>query len=372
VRRALAVATSTLLVAACGKLQDFGGGEPPLVTFQVMFNGDLAPLRPAGVTSERSLRVALVWGLQWLQEPFCILQTLQPESDAVAAVVANGCRDPFSFVPSRVDVSVPITIGETTSLPLSVLPTADLFVGDITARVAYGSLVVYDDRANRGTLELSQPHPTPFGAEGRRGGDRGSMDEVPDSMDIVYGASFWTMTAPDHRVAYREGGFDSTSAFYPRAGCAAVPRPGFSVLGAGGFTAAAALTAAAAGMLPPEDPATCSEDSPETAVVSIAAQASTDVTELDCDERTADSSTRYHEPPATAPDLTGRVSACAHLPSFDAGNQSSLIQFVVSGRSTDRCKGLTHYTLRGCRENVSCAVTDWDLTASPPSWWPCH
>ena len=88
-------------------------------------------------------------------------------------------------------------------------------------------------------------------------------------------------------------------------------------------------------------------------------------------ERTLDGTTRYREPPADMPDLRDRVSACASLPSFDAGNQPNLIQFVVSGRSTDHCKGLTHYTLRGCRENVACAVPDWDFTANPPAWWPC-
>jgi hypothetical protein len=84
-----------------------------------------------------------------------------------------------------------------------------------------------------------------------------------------------------------------------------------------------------------------------------------------------DSSVRYRRPPTDAPDFTNRLTACAHLPAFDAGGQSSLIQLVVSGRSTDRCESLTHYTLRGCRENVACAIPDWDFTMSPPSWWPC-
>jgi hypothetical protein len=361
VKRALALAAATSLLGACGKLQGFGGAEPPLVTFDATFNG--APSPPAGDT----LQVTLVWGLQWLQEPFCILPAT---SDATAAVIAAGCRDPLSFVPNRVDTSVPLTPGGTASLPLLELPSADLMVGDITARVAYGSLVVYDDRDHNGTLTLSQPHPTAFGREGR--GDNGGGDQTSDSADVIYGASFVTMGAPDQRVAYREGGFDTTSAFYPRAGCDP-PLPGFSILGAGGFTAAAAQ-AATPGMPPLEAAGTCTGPMPADTVVTIAAQASTDLAEIDCDERTADSSVRYHEPPATAPDFTGRVTACAPLPAFDAGDAgppSTLIQLAVSGRSTDRCRGVTHYALRGCRENVSCAVPDWDLTASPPSWWPC-
>jgi len=363
------------LLPACGKPKGFGGGEPPLVTFNVMFSGDLAPLRPPDVTEESSLQVALVWGQQWLQEPFCILP---PESDAAAAVIAAGCRDPLGFVPARVDVSVPITIGATAELPLLYLPTPDLLVGDITGRVGYASLVVYDDRDSSGTLELSLPRQAPFGAEGRRGADVAPADQTADAVDIIYGASFVTMTEPDERIAYLEGVFDMTSAFYPRLGCDP-PGKGFSILGAGGFDLTTAFVASAAGELPPEnDPASCTMAAPKEAVVSIAARARAEIAEIDCEERRADGSVRYHEPPASAPDLTHRQSACVHLPLFDtggtgdtAGTQSTLIQLVVSGLPGDRCKGLTHYTLRGCRQDVICTVPDWDITATPPAWWPC-
>jgi hypothetical protein len=333
-----------------------------------MFNGDLTSLRPPGETPKGSLQATILWGAQWLTEPFCVLP---PESDAAAAIITAGCRDPFGFVPNRVGPSVPITNGAPASLSLLELPTADLLVGSVTGRVGYASLVVYEDRNDNGTLDLSQPHPTPFGAEGRRGGDGQQMDEVADAEDEIYGVSFLTMTAPDQRVAYLEGTFDPTSAFYPRSGCAAPPA-GFSVVGAGGFTAEQGLTAALAGRLPPEVPMACTEAAPRDTLVSVPGGLPADLAEVGCDERTFDSSTRYHEPPASPPDLSGRTMTCAHLPSFDAGSQSNLIQLVVSGRTTDRCKGLTHYTLRGCRENVSCSVPDWDITATPPTWWPCH
>jgi len=88
-------------------------------------------------------------------------------------------------------------------------------------------------------------------------------------------------------------------------------------------------------------------------------------------ERTDDSSTRYRQPPFDhAPDLTDRLSICTALPSFEAGDNPDLTQLVITGRSTDRCKGLTHYTLRGCRNNVACPVPQWDYTANPPAWWP--
>jgi hypothetical protein len=360
------VALAPLLVAACGRLQGFGGEAPPLASFDVVFQGDLAPLRPSGVTDEHALRVALVWGAQWLTEPFCVLP---PESAEAAAVIDAGCRDPFSFVPATVSVSVPIAIDVPVTLTLSQLPAADVMVGDVTARVAFGSLVVFDDRDDTGTLELSRPRRAPFA--GGRGGP--PQPGGPDSADIIYGASFVTMTAPDQRLAYREGAFDAASAFYPRAGCDP-PLPGFSVLAAGGFSAEAALVSLLAGRLPPEDPSTCAVSAPGETTIAIAARAPADVQGVGCDERTNDSSVRYREPPANPPDFANRVVACAHLATFDTGGgspDSEIIQLVVSGRATDRCKGLTHYTLRGCDEDVSCAIPEWDFTANPPTWWPC-
>jgi hypothetical protein len=301
-----------------------------------------------------------VWGDQWQTEPFCILP---PESDAAAAVIAAGCRDPFGFVPLRVAANAPVTLGQPGSLSLDDLPGADVLVGDVTARVAYGSLVVYDDRDGNGTLKLDRPRRT------RSGGDGPRPDEVADSLDVVYGASFVTMTAPDQRVAFRDGAFIGT-AFYPRAGCGAPP-PQFSVLSAGGFSAADGLASVASGRLPPEPPGSCIEAPPSGSIIQMTLTTPEKVREVSCLERITDSSTRYREPPTEPPDFTDRITVCAHLPSFDAGNQSNLIQLVVSGRSTDRCKSLTHYTLRGCRENVGCPLPDWDDTTHPPTWWPC-
>jgi hypothetical protein len=355
-----------LALAACGKLQGFGGPAPPLATFNVTLNGDPTTLRPAGVPDVHALRLALVWGAQWLTEPFCVLKAESPDAQAV---IDAGCRDPFGFVPANVAASVPLDPSGTTTLTLENLPSADLLVGDVTARVAYASLVVFDDRDDTGTLDLAFPHHT---ATGRfRGGGDFMNKDVPDSPDVIYGASFVTMTEPDQRVAYLEGSF-LQSAFYPRAGCAA-PSLGFSIVGAGGFTKEMGLMAGLAGQLPAEDPMQCVGPRPADSPVDVTARAPAEVEEVGCDENTQDGSIRYRPPPVDAPDLTGRITACAHLPTFDTGSQpSTLIQFVVSGRATDRCKGLTHYTLRGCRESVTCDVPDWDLTGGPPMWWPCN
>ena len=356
-----------LLAAACGELKGFEGEATPLASFEVVFKGDLAPLRPSGVTDEHALRVALVWGAQWLTEPFCVLPA---ETADAAAVIDAGCRDPFSFVPAAVSVGAPIAVDVPATLTLTQLPAADVMVGDVTARVAYGSLVVFDDRNDSGTLELALQFRS---FQGGREGPPEIFVPVPGPPDIIYGASFVTMTAPDQRVAFREGGFDARSAFYPRAGCEP-PLPGFSVLAAGGFTTEAALAALLSGGLPPEDPSTCAVSAPAETTIAIDARAPAEVQEVGCAPRREDSSVRYRVPPSGGLDLEDRAWACVHLPTFDVGGAtppSDLVQLVVSGRSSDRCKTVAHYTLRGCDEDVTCESPEWDFTANPPAWWPC-
>ena len=383
-----AVKRLTLLaVAACGNVQGFGGPVPPLASFTVEATGDLASVRLAGDTGTPHLRLALVWGRQWLVEPMCIFP-LDSRDDAtmVHALIDAGCRDPFGFVPAVVAANVDITPNVPTELDLFGLPGADVMVGDLTARVAYGSFVVYNDRTDPGgnldgTLTLAQPNRPP--QEGPP-----NQNNLPTATaDIVYGASMFAMTSPDQRVAYREGAFNAGGAFYPRAGCSDPP-PGFSVLSASGFSFADAIQATIAGMLPQEDPASCTSQAPADATITISLERPSahqttfngttyapDLSELRCSERITDATVRYREPdPQNMPDTTGRVSACVHHPSV--GAPSDVIEWVVSGvmSSTtgvveDPCAGLTHYILKGCREGPECPTPDWE--DAPPTWWPC-
>ena len=353
----MATLKAFVLVAACGcsDLQGFGGASPPLVSFDVTASGDLGTVRAPDDTGTPSLHFALVWGRQWLVEPICILP---PENADAAAVIAAGCRDPFGFVPALVAADTPAELGVPATLDLFSLPGSDIMVGDLTARVAYATVVLYDDKDGDGALSLGRPNRPPDMTR--------PMDNGPVNVtDLVYGTSFLTMTQPDQRIAYREGAFVQ-SGFYPRAGCAD-PVSGFSVVGAGGFTADAAIAATLAGTLPTEDPASCTAGSPMTASLDFGLQTAAALNELRCTERTTDSSVRYREPGENPPDLTNRTTACVHSPSF--GAPSDVIEFVVSGRSDDSCVGLTHYILKGCTESPTCGSPDWDDGA--PLWWPC-
>ena len=338
-----------LALASCGDLEGFSGDVPPLATFHIEVTG--TPADPP-----HHLQAALVWGMQWLPEALCVLP---PESPEAAAAIEAGCRDPFGFVPLRVATNLEVEAGGTATLELFSLPSADDLVGDLTARVAYANVIVYDDRDDNGTLALARPN--------RLGG---AADQTPtDQTDVVLGASFLTMTAPDQRIAYREGVFNAAAAFYPRLGCGD-PLPAFSVLAASGFSRLDAFVAALAGKLPEEsDLSQCVQADPADRPISIALAAPGEDAAAACTEARADSSVRYREP-MDPPDLTDRTSACVHLPSF-GGNAPTQIELIISGRAQDACKGLTHYILTGCRQDPSCGSPDWDLSQSPPAWWPC-
>jgi hypothetical protein len=330
------------------------------------------------------LRAALVWGLQWLPEPFCVLQGAQPESPEVAAVVAAGCRESFGFVPNRPAADIPITPGVPATFDLYDLPAADLMVGDITARIAYASVIVYDDRNGNGMLDFRHPQ------RQRQRADQ--INDAGGASDAVYGASFISMTQPDRRLAFLEGDFSALRgvAFYPRLGCADPPKS-FSILSASGFSAAAALTSGLAGTIPPEDdPSACATSTlDDTIVIPIPPQAPAALSQLACTSNDEGGVTYYRQAPAnpnapadaSAPDdridLIHSTWACASLPRIgtNAGAGSSAQQLVIAipVSPSNACQTTLHYTLRGCENDPFCALPRWPSPTdpNPPAWWPC-
>jgi len=285
-------------------------------------------------------------------------------------VIDAGCPDAFGFVPARVSASVDVEPGLPATIELLTLPGADVMIGDVTARVAYASVVVYDDRNASGTLELQEGFRFGDRGEGGPGGgpDQGNPPE-PDA-DVVYGASLVSMTQPDERVAFREGVFNAAAAFYPREGCPDPPK-GFSILSAGGFSAADAIAAVLRGELPAEDPASCVEASLADSTIRIPLQAPDPLRQLGCLPRRDNGTPRYRTPDGTAPDLTERPWACVSLPSFGEPAADGVLQLVAAGLPSDACKSLTHWVLRGCEHDPECETPEWDQTATPPDWWPC-
>ncbi len=257
----------------------------------------------------------------------------------------------------------------------------------------------------------------------------GSGGNGPGGLqDYIYGSSFVSMLKPDQRITFREAGFDVCAAFYPRAGCPAAPA-GFSIGKAGGFSGSVAditidfLT----GNLPAEAAGTCQSASLSDGSIDIALQPTETFRDVMCQAggsggSASAGSTNYLQPGTTSPDLTrpyvclpvgtsvamafaGYILQSGGLPKnvgqqcgidlataaslstaagggagpgggSGAGGKGALKQWelVVSG-SSEGCRGVGHYVLRGCANDASCAdnKVQWDVTAaeSIPSWWPC-
>ena len=360
VTRAFALA---LALAACGDIQSFGGPVPPLTTLAVEVTGDFEAVRTADTAGEPDLRVAIVWGAQWLSESTC---TTAPATVEEAQFLLAGCRHPLFFTPKRVGESIAITPNVPLELPLDNLPGGDVMIGSLSARIAYASLVVFDDRDGDGQLALRKTQRPPFGDS--QGPPEDEVDSEQTLGDVVYGASFAAMTEPDTRLAFREGAFNALSAYYPRSGCGEPP-PRFGVLRAGGFSLVEAYNAAQESRLPAQDPATCVEGTPADVPIAIPLRPPVEVREAICAQRRTSGAIRYHQPPDGAIDFSDRSYLCRAIPNTDP----PVTELVVTQRTSDPCRGLTHYVLRGCddEDRVDCSVPNWDFTANPPEWWPC-
>jgi hypothetical protein len=289
----------------------------------------------------------------------------------------------------------------TATIDLINLPNAAVLVGEVTSRVGYASILVFDDRNNNGTLELHRAaqNRNATGPGSGPGGGPGAM-QMSDSAtpttktDFVYGASFLSQTQPDQRIAYLEGTFDANNAlyalFYPRRGCPAGPTTGFSILSAGGFSALDGLKAAAGLGGDVEDPSLCDVKTLDS-VVEIALQATETVRDPACTGGGSTSVIRYSppsQPGATKqqpPDLTQpwacmpiNYSPCLvglPIPGLDCSKFDATARPALAVASPPGdCKSTTHYILKGCATDPNCEAPTWDFTTEanpPPAWWPC-
>jgi hypothetical protein len=325
-------------LVGCGDLAGLKDVQGPVARVHLRVTGDLASVRLRETAGEPPrLHVALVWAQSWMQnEPYCTAGPLTPGEDTV---VKAGCPDQLRFVPLRVDASVAVQPEQEATLDLTRLPDTEVMFGYTTFGVAYGSLVVFDDRDGSGTLELRQAGSPP----------------ATSRADVVYGASFISRKLPDRRLAYVRGDVGDLE-FYPRHNCPSPPE-GFSILSAGGYT-------------PPylgEDPVACGAAKLGEIEVEVALQAPTSVGHVACMPAGSSTNTVYSRPPDQPPALERHTWACSTLYA-----ELQKIELVVASAPDDPCKGLTHYILRGCRGTPDCITAHWDLSAAPPAWWPCQ
>ncbi len=389
-----ALILSALAVLALGcqdHLYSLEDNPAPLAHVRVKVTGDLEALRPVGTLTETPrLRVALVWGTQFQSDSIC-QSALLPSDPSSTALAKVGCRDPLGFVPQLVAGNVAVQPGVEATMDLLTLPTAEVLVGAVDARVGYASLLVYDDRNGNGTLDLHsvQGDGGQNGGPGSSGGPGSGQNAPVDAkikQDFVYGASFLTMSQAHQRVAFREGDF-LTSLFYPFQGCK--PPKAFSVLAVDALSVALELDKDGKPQVTPLYGA-CTPSTLEAAVVEIAMQPTETVRDVACRAGGGQSGTRYRAPPelehlrpgqapGKPPDLkqpyvckpVKRAKPKAGQP--DASQLPLDVELVLASPPAD-CKSLTHYTLRGCTNDVYCVPKQgeyWDHTKQVPTWWPC-
>jgi len=130
------------------------------------------------------LHVALVWGAQWLPEPFWVLP---PESQAAAAVVAAGLSRQLRFVPDRAGADVVVQPGVPADHSACHLPAADVIGGGchVTGGLRQPDRVRTTATATAPSISTIR-HGTTITAKPADVEDAGA----PGTRDIVYGASF--------------------------------------------------------------------------------------------------------------------------------------------------------------------------------------
>jgi len=282
---------------------------------------------------------------------------LTPESLEHLFQLLTLCPDPLGVVPALAGPSSSISEGVEREGSLDVeiiftaLPPAEVIIGTPDARVAYGSLVIFDDINEDGVLNIGFSTP-PIFEKGRESSDeendddfknRRRFEDEPIDPDIVYGASFLTLLDSQKRLAFREGDFVE-SFFYPLGGCE--PPPGMSIM-----------------MVEPEEVGDleethCQAQSIGDPLALELARPDSRLQELVC------------EP---TPVWVSRAENLTPYLEDQGLKLTCLSSWELAVSSTESsCKTLSIFRLVDCPSHEpECDDPGWDDRAQPPLWWPC-
>lgn len=345
----MAALLAPALLSGCGGVHDLGEEGGALAAVAGEWSGDLSRHLPDGRTlGDVELRAGLLWATLPEPEPYCQQHgnPLLPGAGPVPEVARLGCPDLLGVAPGLVGPSVEIDPQDGSfEVPLLHLPSAEVMVGEVSARVAYASLLLYDDVNGNGSLDLVERPRRPQRHDGEGGPGSGQDRRArprewskadPETSDVIYAASFVTMAQPHQRLAFREGGF-AISFFYPMLGCDPPPQ-GFSVVDVAGPVFQAVCAAAA-----------LTEAAPRLSISAPGKLAS-----LRCQQPRGQLGVRPDAEPNPA------------WPRHCANRQE-----LVTVDPDAECPGIIQFTLKGCPGDPECRQPDWNLCGDPPAWWPC-
>ena len=316
----------------CGGVHDASVGSVPLVTLHGHVDlGGLARTQP-----DAALLGALIWAAVPTVNPVCL--PFPPRAELAAV-----CPDPYGVVAGEVSPGVPVDANGDFDLSILELPNLKLSVGDPATRVAYGSLIVFEDIDGNGKPSFPK-------APARSNRRPFSLDATVVSADRIVAASFSSLRVPQRRIVFREGDFVSPSNFYPA--ClwttddrSTIPPPGFSILEVPPIEEP----------LPP--PSACRVDAVETRLT-LSALSPDDGLALMC-RAVAEVESLVRQP------------QIGDAPSGEVVCLGPRLLATLFGMPRI-CPSLQSYALVGCGETPKCTVPEWDLTRFPPPWWTCR
>ncbi|MCC7381971.1 MAG: hypothetical protein IT384_09085 [Deltaproteobacteria bacterium] len=311
---------------ACGELQSVGTDPPVLAVIR----GRVTDPRRLDPEISKTMRVGVLWAGVPVSIPYCNAHGPTPlEPDRlVTDLSARSCRDPFEVVPAMMGPSVPFDgVTGAFEIVFETLPSAEVMVGTRSARVAYGSIIVFQDEDGDGVLQL-------------RPSCRDAQGGATTSGDFIASASFDRLTETQLRLVYVEGPFDADSYFYPHPSCSELPPRGFSLWTVGSVLESRSQL--------------CHIESLDQELT-IALRDEGEYSRLLCRQSPREAFTE--PPPDDAP--LGRTWECTKDGTLVVAESCA-------------CPGLRTYRLSGCAGTLDCPTPEWDLRNEPPEWWPCE
>jgi hypothetical protein len=281
----------------------------PIATLEGKILGTL----PDGISPD-SLRASLIW--ETLPEDLINCMDLATDDNQVFA-----CATLTSFKPALATKSVTVesTFPASFEIPLYTLPQQSVLSSSGSSLFGYGILVVYQDGNSNNELDLVPRQAT-------TSADTILASGLPSDKDVI---SF---------IAYQEGGLSPLWKLFSILGC---DDPGQ------GFYQIRIDTTIPGEII-------CNVNPVDDITFDVYFEDSENMQQLICEPEYDLNTYPDIPPPADRP--------------IKCHNDDSL-EYTVDPSSY--CKTTQVYQLAGCYNYFGCTEYDWDLTRSPPEWWPC-